>query len=244
MLPENVPEVVVTVAVMVTMPPPTPVARPLLSILATKVFDEVQVACAVVSWLVPSEYSPKAVNCWVNSTWILGLTGATNTEDRVALVTVRVVLPEIAPEVAVMVAVPGAMAVTRPLLPTVATDVLDELQVTPPLISWLVPSEYTPGAENCVVGPTGMLGLIGVTDMEDRVAGVTVRVVLPDIVPEEAVMTAVPAAMAVARPLPSTVATDVFVELQVTCVGRTLLVPSEYAPEAANCWVSPTVCLD
>jgi hypothetical protein len=45
-------------------------------------------------------------------------------------VTVRVVFPEILPEVAVMVAVPAAMAVPNPLLLTVAAAVLDELQVT------------------------------------------------------------------------------------------------------------------
>ncbi len=60
-----------------------------------------------------------------------------------------------------------------------------------------------------MVSPTGMLGLTGVMDMEDRVAEVTVRVVLLEIAPEVAVMVAVPAAMAVARPLLSTVATDV-----------------------------------
>jgi hypothetical protein len=58
------------------------------------------------------------------------LTGVTDIEDRVAGVTVRVVLPRIVPEVAVMVAVPGATAVARPLLSIVATDVLDELQMT------------------------------------------------------------------------------------------------------------------
>jgi hypothetical protein len=55
--------------------------------------------------------------------------------DRVAEVTVRVVLPETVPEVAVMVvAVPIAMAV-RPLLLTTATVVLDELQVACVVIS-------------------------------------------------------------------------------------------------------------
>ena len=229
-----VPEVVVTVAVMVAVPPPTAVARPLLSILAANILDELQMTLPFRSWLVPSEYSPKAVNCWVNPTWILGLTGATNTEDRVADVTVRLVLREIVPEVAVMVAIPGAMAVAKPLLSTVATDVLDELQVTRPFRSWLVPSEYTPEAANWVVSPAGMLGLTGVTDMEAKVAEVTVRVVLAENVPEVAVMVAVPGAMAVAEPVLSTVATDVFVEAQVTCVVISLLVPSEYAPEAAN----------
>ena len=50
---------------------------------------------------------------------------------RVAEVTVRVVPCEILPEAAVMVVVPAATAVARPpLLVTVATDVLDELQLT------------------------------------------------------------------------------------------------------------------
>ncbi len=53
----------------------------------------------------------------------------------------RVVLPEILPEVAVMMVVPAATAVARPLLLTVATPVLEELQVTRVVISWLVPSE-------------------------------------------------------------------------------------------------------
>jgi hypothetical protein len=209
-------------------------------IVAANILDELQMTLPFRSWLVPSEYSPKAVNCWVNPTWILGLTGATNTEDRVADVTLRVLLPEIVPEVAVMVAVPGAMAVAKPLLSIVATDVLDELQVTRPFRSWLVPSEYTPEAANWVVSPAGMLGLTGVTDIEAKVAEVTVRVVLAENVPEVAVMVAVPGAVAVAEPLLSTVATDVFVEAQVTCVVISLLVPSEYAPEAASCWVTPT----
>ena len=72
-----------------------------------------------------------------------------------------------------------------------------------------------------------MLGLAGVTDMEDRVAEVAVRVVLPEIIPELAVMVALPAATAVARPALLTIATEVFDELQVTCVVILWLVPSE-----------------
>ena len=60
---------------------------------------------------------------------MLGVVGVTEIEDRVAEVTVRVVLPEILPAVAVMLEVSVARAVTRPLLLTVATGVLDELQV-------------------------------------------------------------------------------------------------------------------
>ena len=55
--------------------------------------------------------------------------------------------------------------------------------------------------------PAGMLGLAGVTEMEDRIAEFTVRVVLPEILPEMAIMVEVPAATPVARPLPLTDAT-------------------------------------
>jgi hypothetical protein len=97
---------------------------------------------------------------------MLELAGVTDMEDRVAEVTVRVVLPEISPEVAVMVAVPAATAVARPLLLTVAADVFDELQVTCVVISRVVPSENVPVAANCWTTPAGMLGLAGVTATE------------------------------------------------------------------------------
>ena len=142
-------------------------------------------------------------------------------------VTVRVVFPEILPEVAVMVEVPAATAVARPLLLTVAIDVFDELQVTWVVISWVVPSENVPVAVNCWVAPTDRLGLDGVTAMDDRVAEFTVRIVFPEIVPEVAVMVVTPVARAVARPLLLTVAIDVFDELQVTWVVISWLVPSE-----------------
>ena len=57
--------------------------------------------------------------------------------------------------------------------------------------------------------------MAGVTDIEDSVAEVTVRVVFPDLPPKEAVIVAEPVATAVAKPLLSTVATDVLDEPQV-----------------------------
>jgi len=62
-------------------------------------------------------------------------------EDRVAGVTLRVVFPEMLPKVAVMVDVPTATAVARPLLFTVAADAFEDPQVTCEVISWLSPSE-------------------------------------------------------------------------------------------------------
>jgi hypothetical protein len=63
-----------------------------------------------------------------------------------------------------------------------------------------------------------MLGLAGVIYIEERVAEFTVRVVPPEKIPEVAVMAVVPGATAVARPVLLRVATDVFDELQMTCV--------------------------
>jgi hypothetical protein len=63
-----------------------------------------------------------------------------------------------------------------------------------------------------------MLGVVGVTEMEVRVAEFTVKVVSPTVLPEVALMGAVPAEMAMARPLLLTIAFDVSEEVQVTCV--------------------------
>ena len=56
-----------------------------------------------------------------------------------------------------MVAVPAATPVARPLLLTVAADVVDEVQVTCVVIFWVVWSEYVPVAVNCWVTPAAML---------------------------------------------------------------------------------------
>jgi hypothetical protein len=56
--------------------------------------------------------------------------------------TLKVVLPETLPEVAVMVVIPAVkFVVTRPLLSIDAADELDELQATCVVISLVVPSE-------------------------------------------------------------------------------------------------------
>jgi hypothetical protein len=80
-------------------------------------------------------------------------------------------------------------------------------------------------ALNCWVLPKGMLGLAGVTDMEEIIASFTQRVAFPEMLPEVAVMYITPAFLLVARPLLVTVATDVSDELQVTCVVMSWLVP-------------------
>jgi hypothetical protein len=72
---------------------------------------------------------------------MLGFAGVTEIDDRVAEFPARVALPEILPEAAVMVAVPTARAVARPVLLTVATAGSEEVQVTRAVISKLDPSE-------------------------------------------------------------------------------------------------------
>jgi len=106
---------------------------------ATDVVDEVQMDSWVISWIDPSEYVPVAKNCWMAPT---GMDGTTATDDKLAEVTVSTVFPEKFPDVAVMIVGPTATAVARPVLrPTVATDGLDEFQLTSVLISWVDPSE-------------------------------------------------------------------------------------------------------
>ena len=140
--------------------------------------------------------------------------------------TVRVVCAETPPEVAVMVVVPAVRAVANPLLSTVATAVLEELQVTEMVTSWVVPSEKVPVAVNCSVVPPGTLGLAGVTAMEDN-AEVTIRVVPPETAPEEAVMIVVPAVRPLAKPVMLTVPTAVSDDAQVARAVISLVVPSE-----------------
>jgi hypothetical protein len=250
------PEILPDVALIVVDPVATVVALPLepatLLIAATDTVDELQVTDAVRSWVVLSEKIPVAVNCWSVPRAILELVGVTSMETRVAGVTVREIKPEMPPpEVAVIVDVPTATVVALPLVPAtllmVATATADELQVTDAVRSCVVLSEKVPVAVNCWGVPRAMLGFVGVTAMETRVADVTVRVVEPEMPPEVAVIVAVPAATAVALPLvPAAllmVAKDAADELQVTEVVRSCVVLSEKVPVAVNCWVVPRAML-
>jgi hypothetical protein len=65
------------VAVMIVVPGPTAVAKPLLFMVATAVSDDVQVTCVVTSLVLPSLNQPSAVNCWVAPAGMLGLAGET-----------------------------------------------------------------------------------------------------------------------------------------------------------------------
>jgi len=90
----------------------------------------------------------------------------------------------------------------------------------------------------CVV-PSGMVGMAGVTAMETRTAGVTVRVVEPAIDPEVAVTPVLPGATLVTRPCALTVAMLPSAVLQVAELVRSRVLPSLYVPVAANGCVVP-----
>jgi hypothetical protein len=133
-----------------------------------------------------------------------------------------------------IVAVPAATAVARPWLPAalliVATDCVSESQVTEVVMFCVELSENLPVAVNCCVDPAVIVGDCGEIEIEIRTAGVTVSVADPEMLPEVAVMDAVPAATAVASPCdPETlliVATVVLEELQVDVVVMFCVLPS------------------
>ena len=64
-----------TVAVIVVVPGARAVATPLAAIVATAVFDELQVTREVASLTLPSLYWAEAVNCWVVETLTVSLVG-------------------------------------------------------------------------------------------------------------------------------------------------------------------------
>ena len=243
------PEMLPEVAVIVVLPAATGVTCPLepaaLLMVATDALDELQVTDVVIFCVLLSEKAPVAVNCSVVPRAMPGLVDVTAIDTSVAELTVRVVEPEMLPEVAVIVVLPAATGVTCPLEPAallmVATDALDELQVTDVVIFCVLLSEKAPVAVNCSVVLRAMLGLAGVTEMDTSVAELTVRVVEPEMLPEVAVIVAVPAATGVTCPLEPAVllmvAIDGAEELQVTDAEIFCVLLSEKVPVAVNCSV-------
>ena len=95
---------------------------------------------------------PVAVNCWVVPFAMLGSAGVTSIETSVAAVTVRLVEPEIAPDVAVIVVVPTALPLASPSEPTafeiVATPSSEDDHVTESVRSCVEVSVNVPVAVN------------------------------------------------------------------------------------------------
>jgi hypothetical protein len=152
-------------------------------------------------------------------------------------VTVNVVEPLVAPDVAWIVVVPCATPVAKPVALIVATFVADELHVAVALRSCVELSLYVPVAVKCCVLPIAIDGFAGVTARDTNVAAVTVRGVLPLIDPEVAVIVVLPCATLVAKSVALIIATFVADELHVTLAVRFCVEPSLYVPVAVNCCV-------
>jgi hypothetical protein len=160
-------------------------------------------------------------------------------DESTAFVTVRFVDPEIDPDVAVIVAVPTARPLAKPAVVMLAVVFATALQVTDAVRSCVELSVKLPVAVNCSVTPMGTDGFGGVTAMEMRAADVTVRVAVPKMDPEVAVMVEVPVPLVVARPLEVIAATDAWDEVHVAVLLMSCEVPSLNIAVALYCCWSP-----
>jgi hypothetical protein len=156
------------------------------------------------------------VNCCVDPTAMLAGVGVTVTAVTLR-VTVSVAEPWTPVRIAVTVVDPAATPVATPAAFTVATAGLEVVQLTAPVTSAVVLSLYVAVARNCCVALAAMLGAAGVTAMEVRVFVTTGACTVSDAAPEMplmvAVMVAVPAEIAEARPagvIPATAVSDDF----------------------------------
>ena len=166
-------------------------------------------------------------------------------------VTVREAVPETPLQVDEITVDPTPTAVASPFDPaallTVATPAVEELQVASEVKTCVVLSENVPVAVNCCVDPVVSEKTGGSTAIEINIAGVTVKVVDPDLLPSVAVIVVDPTTTGVTNPFePAALlmaATDADDEPQVTAVVRFCVEPSEYVPVAMNCWVVPSAML-
>ena len=129
--------VMLVVAVLVTV---CAVASPELSIVAAAVFEEVQVTESVRFVVFPFCRMPVAVNCvvWPEESELL--VDVIETEARFAAVIVTVVEPLTPFRVALMVAVPLATPVTRPVELITAIVLSDEDQLAESVMVSVMPS--------------------------------------------------------------------------------------------------------
>lgn len=139
--------------------------------------------------------------------------------------------------VTVIVAVPAALAVTKPEEETVATDVLFEDHTTDLSVALLGVTVAT----SVWVSPTVIVidDSLSSTPVTETVGAETVTTQAAFLPPSlvVAVIVAVPADLAVTKPEEETVATEVLLDDQVT----DLFVALEGVTVAVSVWVSPTV---
>jgi len=245
----TVPELIPIVVVPVSSELASPAVPTVLLIVATFPAVELQCPDCVRSCVLPSVYVPVAVYCCVVPSAIVAVAGLIAIDTSVAGVTVSVVDPLIVPDTAVIVAVPcpvlvASPGVAPPVLLIVATVGVSDDHAAVPVRFCVLPSVYVPVAVYCCVVPSAIDGAVGVTAIDTSAAAVTVTVVDPLIVPEVAVIVAVPSPTLVASPVvcPAMliVATVGVSELHCTVPVMFCVLPSVYVPVAVNCCVSPS----
>ncbi len=129
--------------------------------------------------------------------------------------TVSTAVPDLVSDVAVIVALPAPIAVTTPVALTVATAVLELVQVTTRPVSTLLEASRAT-AVACVLSPIATVGAANVTVTVATGSAVTEMSAVPLWPSLVAVIVAVPTASDVTRPLAFTVATAVLELLHVT----------------------------
>src|SRR5450830_607591 len=157
-------------------------------------------------------------------------------DKSVAGVTVKVAVPVLVPELAVMTDVPAKTPVARPAAVVVAMLGDPEVKTETAVMSLVVPSEKVPMAVNCWVAAIAIAGVAGTTDIDTRNAGETVSVADPCKPPKLAVMIVDPLLTPLVIPeTPLTVPPDVQVDVAVTSREE----PSLYVAVATNCCAPP-----
>lgn len=209
----------------VALPGATLVASPAPLMVATAGVEELHSTDPVMFCVLLSLNVPVAVNCDVVPVDIDPFAGVTASDIRVAPVTVSDAVPVTDPAATVMVEVPVPRLLANPFASIDATAVEPENQITD-VNGCVLPSSKFPMAVNCCVVPSAIEAVAGLTEMEVRCAPTTVNNVLSLSVPTVAVIVVEPAAMVVARPDPSTAATEGEEELHVTPLLRSELLPS------------------
>jgi len=171
-----------------------------------------------------------AVNCCEPPVVTVGAAGVTEIAEIVFVpaVTVKEALAVMPPAAALMVAVPAATAVAKPVASTLATAGLLEVQVTFDTSAPVDPSLYTAFAVNCCVAPTAIDAGVGTTEIDFTVTAPAVTLTWSEPVTpsNDAVTIELPAVTPVITPVLLIFAVAELEDVQVTDVVRSAELPS------------------
>jgi hypothetical protein len=237
--PETDAQAAKIVAVPVAIPLALPWMPASLLIVTIDSSDELHCTNWVMTCVLPSSKLPVATNGCLVPSGNTGIAGVTAIESNTADDTVRVDEPVISPELALTVVCPAEPLVTSPWLSTTATDGTVEFQFTAVVQSCVLPSLNVPVAVNGSVVAAAIVGFAGLIAMETRVAAVTVSTVEPLTEPAVAATVVWPRPTPLATPPPEMVATVGALELQVTAVVKSCVLPSLKVPVAVKVWLAP-----